>query len=71
MTLLPETIIDFKKVRHELKIKLREVETDTGISNPYLSQLENGKIDNPSYRVVAILNNYYFNKALQAGVKVG
>jgi hypothetical protein len=36
---------------------LREVEEITGISNAYLSQLESGKINNPSYKLV---RNLYF-----------
>ena len=37
------------KIARELrKLSLREVELATGISNPYLSQLENNKIKKPS-----------------------
>ena len=37
------------KVARELKkLSLRDVESATGISNPYLSQLENDKISKPS-----------------------
>lgn len=38
---------------------LRDVEKDTGISNPYLSQLENGKIEEPGYFIIIKLLNYY------------
>lgn len=35
-------------VRKQRGLTLREVEAATGISNPYLSQLENGKVREPS-----------------------
>ena len=38
---------------------LRSVEERTGISNAYLSQLENGKISNPSPRVLHKLAAVY------------
>src|SRR5882724_11405520 len=37
-----------KTARELNKLSLREVETATGISNAYLSQLENNKIKKPS-----------------------
>src|SRR5271169_5434305 len=37
-----------KTAREIRKLSLREVETATGISNAYLSQLENNKIKKPS-----------------------
>lgn len=46
-------------LRKEKNMSLRQVEDLTGISNAYLSQLETGKIKNPSYNVVVKLNNLY------------
>jgi transcriptional regulator with XRE-family HTH domain len=37
-----------KTARELRKLSLRDVEKATGISNPYLSQLENDKINKPS-----------------------
>jgi HTH-type transcriptional regulator, competence development regulator len=37
-----------RRVRTMRKLSLRDVEDATGISNPYLSQLENDKISKPS-----------------------
>lgn len=37
-----------QRVRALRKLSLRDVEQATGISNAYLSQLENGKINKPS-----------------------
>jgi len=37
-----------KSARERKKLSLRELEILTGISNPYLSQLENGKVVKPS-----------------------
>lgn len=59
---LPE--IDFKKlsmVRNHLGLTLREVEKETGISNAYLSQLENGK-SIPSYNKAKMIIDYYNEK---------
>jgi len=33
--------------RHEMKKTLKDIEAETGLSNAYLSQLENGKIQQP------------------------
>ena len=46
-------------LRKRKNMTLRQVEDLTGISNAYLSQLENGKIKNPSYNVVIKLNKLY------------
>ena len=40
------------RTRKELKLSLRAVEAQTGVSNAYLSQLENGKIKTPSPKVL-------------------
>jgi len=45
----PESLGEALKLARELKkISLRDVEEATGISNAYLSQLENNKIQKPS-----------------------
>lgn len=38
----------FKALRESKKLTLREVEKETAISNAYLSQLETGKVKQPS-----------------------
>ena len=45
-----------RKAQH---MSLREVESISGISNPYLSQLENDKIKQPSPRVLQKLAECY------------
>lgn len=59
-------IIDMRSLGQELqtarklkKLSLREVETATGISNPYLSQLENDKIQKPSPQFLGKLAALY------------
>lgn len=49
----------FKTIRESQGKTLRDVEKATGISNAYLSQLENGKIHRPSYNTVKLLSEYY------------
>lgn len=49
----------FKAIRTSQGKTLRQVEKDTGFSNAYLSQLENGRITKPSYKVVKHLCQYY------------
>ncbi|MEM2112129.1 MAG: helix-turn-helix transcriptional regulator, partial [Candidatus Bathyarchaeia archaeon] len=48
-----------KQVRKEKGFTLRVVEEKTGISNAYLSQLENQKISNPSPRILHKLADFY------------
>ncbi len=48
-----------RQVRGVKGLSLREVEKATGISNPYLSQLENGKAENPSPHVLFKLAAFY------------
>lgn len=48
-----------KELRRKNKLTLREVETKTGISNSYLSQLENGLIKNPSIHIICELAKLY------------
>lgn len=55
------SLFAFKERRTKSGMTLREVETATGISNAYLSQLENGKIKRPSFDVVEKLHNLYAN----------
>jgi len=50
---------NYKEARKRAKLTLRQVEEITGVSNAYLSQLENGKIKKPSYDVVQKLNDVY------------
>jgi transcriptional regulator with XRE-family HTH domain len=45
--------------RETLGYSLREVEQKTGISNPLLSQMETGKIKEPSFRNIALLCELY------------
>ena len=45
----PQSLGQGLKLARDLrKLSLRDVEKATGISNPYLSQLENDKINKPS-----------------------
>lgn len=48
-----------KALRKESGYTLREVEGISGVSNAYLSQLENGKIKNPSLSVLHKLSKAY------------
>ena len=48
-----------KEQRKNLGITLRKAEEDTGISNAYLSQVENGKINQPTPRTLRKLSDYY------------
>lgn len=50
---------ELRRLRTLKGVSLREVEKDTGISNAYLSQLENGKTDKPSPHVLHKLASYY------------
>ena len=55
-----ETIGKLLRQYRELnKLTLRSVEEKTGISNAYLSQLENGKIANPSANTLYKLSSVY------------
>jgi DNA-binding XRE family transcriptional regulator len=57
-------IDELRTTRKAYGVTLREMETEIGISNAYLSQLETGKITNPSFRVVDTLTRYFQNKKL-------
>ncbi|MBF9255745.1 helix-turn-helix domain-containing protein [Pontibacter sp. 172403-2] len=48
-----------KEAREQNSLKLRQVEDATGISNAYLSQLENDKIKNPSANILYKLSSLY------------
>ena len=48
-----------KSTRERVSLTLREVEVSTGISNAYLSQLENDKIKKPSASVLYKLADVY------------
>ncbi len=45
--------------RKKVKLTLREVEDETGISNAYLSQIENGRVDSPSPKILHKLSTLY------------
>lgn len=63
--------MEFKKLRHKRGLTLRQVEEITGISNAYLSQLENGKIKKPSFDTVSVLCKLYSEPLPVAGVMQG
>lgn len=48
-----------KQTRKRRDLTLREVQKETGISNAYLSQLENDKIANPSPNILHQLAKLY------------
>lgn len=48
-----------RSTRENVSLTLRDVEIATGISNAYLSQLENDKIKKPSANVLYKLANVY------------
>ena len=48
-----------KERRKNLGKTLREAEKDTGISNAYLSQVENGRINQPTPKILRELSEYY------------
>jgi transcriptional regulator with XRE-family HTH domain len=50
---------ELRTVRELRKLSLRNVESATGISNAYLSQLENDKIKKPSPHFLSKLANLY------------
>jgi transcriptional regulator with XRE-family HTH domain len=49
----------FRESRNRLGMTLREVEAKTGISNAYLSQLESGKVKEPSPKTLHKLCELY------------
>jgi transcriptional regulator with XRE-family HTH domain len=50
---------ELRRLRIEKGATLREVEDETDISNAYISQLENGKAEQPSPRVLHKLAEFY------------
>ncbi len=57
----PLKSINFREMRKDNGLTLKKVEEITGVSNAYLSQLENGKIKSPGYNVVKSLYDLYNN----------
>ncbi len=50
---------ELRRLRRIRGVTLREVEDKTKISNAYLSQLENGKAENPSPHILHKLAGFY------------
>lgn len=48
-----------KEARRRMQLSLRAVEAATGISNPYLSQLENGFVAEPGFFLMVKLARFY------------
>ena len=48
-----------RNLRLKKGVSLRKVESETGVSNPYLSQLERGVVTNPSPNKLLALADYY------------
>jgi HTH-type transcriptional regulator, competence development regulator len=48
-----------RKARSDKKLTLRQVETQTGIPNAHLSQVETGRIEKPSQSVLWNLSEIY------------
>jgi len=48
-----------RRARLAVGLTLREVATSTGLSNPYISQLENGHVRNPTVLAAAKLARCY------------
>jgi transcriptional regulator with XRE-family HTH domain len=49
----------FKALRESKGLKLRDVEKSAGVSNAYLSQLESGKVKQPSPLILHKLSELY------------
>ncbi len=56
---LPQLGPVLRSRREDLRLTLRDVERKTGLSNAYLSQIENGKITQPAPAVLAKLAEIY------------
>ena len=56
MATLGETL---KRARSKIKLTLRQIEETSGISNAYLSQLENDKIKMPSANILYRISTIY------------
>lgn len=64
-SLPPLEMFDFRLLRKQKNLTLRDVENTIGVSNAYLSQLETGKISNPSYNIVRNLLQLYKNNSME------
>lgn len=52
------TIAELISLSRELRgMTLRDLERATGITNPLLSQIERGKVKNPSFRSVVLISD--------------
>ena len=51
------TMLSF--LRMKKGVSIRQLARETGLSNPYLSQMENGVADNPSIDVLLKLADYF------------
>jgi HTH-type transcriptional regulator, competence development regulator len=60
-----------KSIREERSLTLRDVESATGISNAYLSQLESGKIGRPSVQYIYLLSKIYGIEAEEMLLAIG
>jgi transcriptional regulator with XRE-family HTH domain len=60
-----------RELRERSGLTLREVETATGISNAYLSQLENGKIKSPGVQMFYVLAKLYSSDAEKLLIQCG
>lgn len=49
---------ELRRIRTIKAISLRKIEEATGVSNAYLSQLENGKAENPSPHILYKLSTF-------------
>jgi len=48
-----------REARNNAKLSQRDVEREAGVSNAYLSQLESGKVQEPSPRILHKLSEVY------------
>lgn len=56
----PQALGSFlREARNNAKLSQRDVERETGVSNAYLSQLESGKVQEPSPRILHKLSEVY------------
>lgn len=67
-TIVMPSLQDWKLLRKKMGLTLRQVEEKTGISNAYLSQLENGKIKKPSFKIVSKLFELFNSRHLSTDV---
>ena len=51
--------IELRRLRLKKGVSLRKVQAETGVSNPYLSQLERGVATNPAPTKLQALADYY------------